>query len=201
MISLKFKDLLYALLVSTIIIFMLHISETNAASFQGSRNGSGMHTAWYDSSIASYGYTSHFDAARSYWNYSSSNVYISKNSGTHKKYQDRYYVGNTEVKNLIGLAAFYQYTWYSSKSVEADEYWDYCEIIIYENNMRSSSNYSDSSVKMNIAHEIGHTLKLAHAPTYYGVPYYESVMNTGFFPIYSPTTDYDIQSLTNKWGY
>jgi hypothetical protein len=195
------KVILNSLVFTSIIVFMVHTSETNANTFPEDRNGLGTHTAWYHSSVADYGYTYHFDAARSYWNNNSANVYISKNSGSHKKYQDRYYVGNTEVKDLIGLAAYYQYTWFSSENVASSDYWDYCEIIIYENNMRSSSNYSSNAVKMNIAHEIGHTLKIAHAPSYYGSYYYESVMNKGFFPIYSSTTDYDRQELYFKWGY
>jgi hypothetical protein len=189
------------LLFSAIIFFIIHTNATNATTFNGSRNGSGTHTAWYDSSISAYGYTYHFDSARSYWNYNSSNVYIGKNSGTHQKYQDRYYVGNSEVANLIGTAIFYQYTWYSYTQVSANEYWDFCELIIYDNNMKKSSNYSSSAVKMNIAHEIGHTLKMDHAPTYYGANYYDTVMNQGFYPIYSSTTNYDKQELYDKWGY
>ncbi|WP_142296439.1 zinc metalloprotease [Lottiidibacillus patelloidae] len=180
---------------------MFHTSKTTATTFPEDRNGLGTHTAWYDSSIAAYGYTYHFDAARTYWNYNSSKVHISKNTGSHKKYQDRYYVANSEVKDLIGLAAYYQYTWFSSENVGSNDYWDYCEIVIYENNMRASSNYSSNAVKMNIAHEIGHTLKMGHAPMYYGANYYDSVMNKGFYPIYSSTTDYDRQELYFKWGY
>jgi hypothetical protein len=195
------KTLTSPLIICTIILFMLHVSDSNADTFIGDRYGSGTHSAWYHSSVSDYGYSNHFDQALTYWNNNSSNVYVTRNYGTYENYQDRYYVGTTEVKDLIGLTAFYQYRFPSYTNVSSDDYWDFCDAIIYENTMRSSSNYSTEAVIMNIAHEIGHTLKLAHTPMYYGAPYHDSVMNNGFYPIYPSMTDYDYQELTSKWGY
>lgn len=60
--------------------------------------------------------------------------------------------------------------------------------------MRSTSNYSASRVNYNIAHEIGHSIKMAHVSKAT-----LSVKPQGWVPIPSSLTQYDRQEIGKKW--
>lgn len=68
--------------------------------------------------------------------------------------------------------------------------WSYVTVHVYENTMRATSNYSASRVNYNIAHEIGHSIKMNNAsiPTH-------SVMPQGWFDIPSSLTQYARQEI------
>lgn len=72
-----------------------------------------------------------------------------------------YYIGTSHDENLLGQA-FYKDS--SGNGVSADGYWDHVILYMYDNSMRANSNNSDSRVKYNAAHEVGHSIKMDHVP-------------------------------------
>lgn len=163
-------------------------TTAEAVIFGGSRTGNSRPTAWYSSSVGSHGYTSNFDKARNYWN-AHSKVNITKSSTSANS--DRYYVSNTSTSGLLGIM-----TPYTSSGNRADIHgnWNYATVHVFENSMRSTSNYSASRVNYNIAHEIGHSIKMAHASKAY-----HSVMPQSWITIPSSLTVYDRQEIDRKW--
>lgn len=152
-------------------------------------------TAYYDSSVASYGYTPHFDAGRNAWAYS---IYVRVNkSSSNSSSYDEYYVGNTTDTTLLGLTIPYKDgPWYGThEPASATDTWKYCTVSLYDNTMKSGNfGYYDS---IGVAtHEIGHSLSLAHTTSpYTSVMFYATYAGN---PTYSPTT-YDWGQLKSKW--
>lgn len=183
----RFKLILMSL---SILLFSSVIgSVVNAEYFSGGRKNNASPLAYYASSVSSYGYTSHYDAGRAYWN-SHSQVNIAKTTSTTGR-PDIYYIGNSSVSGLLGQIVPYTST---GSQASVSSYWDYTTVFMYDNQMRASSKYSASTVKYNAAHEIGHTIKMAHVP----IPH-NSVMVQGFYNIPSYLTSFDSGEVTAKW--
>ena len=86
----------------------------------------------------------------------------------------------------------------TSSGTEAgvDSFWSYVVVTMYDNQMRAQSNYSTSYINMNAAHEIGHSIKMAHAASAY-----YSVMPQGWRAIPSSLTSYDSGEVGKKWPF
>ncbi|WP_207205150.1 hypothetical protein [Peribacillus sp. TH16] len=69
-------------------------------------------------------------------------------------------------------------------------------VTMYDNQMRAQSNYTASYIRMNAAHEIGHSIKMAHV-----AKAYNSVMPQGWRAIPSSLTSYDSGEVTKKWPF
>lgn len=151
--------------------------------------------AYYDASVASYGYTDHYDQAREWWSYVSSKVYIGKTTST-SNYPDKYYAGVTEDPDLLGLTINYK-KGFLGRIVTAgfNDDWLYSTVAIYDNNIQSVGLDRDQIMTLT-SHELGHTVKLAHT-TDSGVV---SVMFAYFFDCYPTPTGYDEGELRTKWG-
>lgn len=161
----------------------------SADYFSDGRTSNAKPYAWYDASVINYGYTSHYDAGRVYWN-SHSAVDIKK-SITNSSTYDKYYVGNTSTSGLLGRIPPKNS---SGLETGVDSFWSYVVVTIYDNQMKAQSNYSASYVNMNTAHEIGHSIKMAHAALAYN-----SVMPQGAIP--SSLTSYDSGEAGKKWPF
>lgn len=186
----KSKSLKIIIVFLTILMFWSIIGEVvNAAYFGGGRKNNASPYAFYHSSVSSYGYTSHYDAGRAYWN-SHPRVNIKKTTSTSGR-PDIYYIGNSSVSGLLGQII--PYTSYGSQA-GVHSYWDYTTVFMYDNQMKSQSSYSSSRVRYNAAHEIGHTIKMAHVP----IPH-NSVMVQGFYNIPSSITSFDYGEVSAKW--
>lgn len=164
-------------------------SVAQADYFAGGRKNNAAPYAYYHSSVSTYGYVGNYDVARSYWN-ANSKVNIKKTTSTSAR-PDIYYVGNTSVSGLLG-----QIIPYTSTGTQAavGGYWDYTTVFIYDNQMRAQSTFTSSRVNYNAAHEVGHTLKMAHV-----TPPYNSVMVQGWYNIPSTLTSYDSGEINKKW--
>jgi len=161
-----------------------------ADTFNGGRKNNAKPSAFYDTSVSTYGYTSHYDAGRAYWN-ENSNVNITRTFSVLNR-PDIYYIDNTAVSGLYGR--IYPYN-SSGVLVSPDSYWDYTTVFMYDNQMRATgSNFTSSRVKYNAAHEVGHTIKMAHVP----IPY-NSVMVQGWWNIPASITSYDSGEVNSKW--
>lgn len=179
--------------VKFIIAGLLLFTFTTSASanyFGGSRTKNAKPVVYYDSSVSKYGYTSNFDAGRAYWN-SHSAVNITK-STSYKKGMDQYLVANTSVAGLLGEIIPVNS---SGIEVSTSASWSYVLVKIYANQMKNLSNYDSSHISMNAAHEIGHSIKMAHASKAYN-----SVMPQGWRKLPSSLTSYDKGEVTKKWG-
>lgn len=175
-------------LITLFTLISIFPTITAEASHAGGRSGNSKPAAYYSSSVSSYGYTANFDRGRSYWN-SHSKVNITR-SFSSSPTTDRYYVGNSSVRGLLGVMTPYGY----QGTVPLNSYWQYTTVYIYENQMRNQSNYSGSRVSYNAAHEIGHTIKLTHEP----IPV-NSVMVQGFYNIPTSQTNVDRGKVDGKW--
>jgi len=175
-------------------ILLIFPTIVSANYFSGGRT-SPIFTAYYDSSVSSYGYTSHFDAGRVAWSIPLK-VSVSKSSSNSSTY-DEYYVGTTTDPTLLGLTLAYKNgPWGTGLHYPAthSDTWVYCTVALYQNNL---STYSYNDVVGVTTHEIGHSLALAHttAPAV-------SIMTATTYagnPTYQPTT-YDMNELKSKWG-
>lgn len=187
----KYNKFLIAL-ISVLAIGTSFLSTSASADyFLGGRTNNAMPYAWYDSSVANYGYTTNFDAGRNYWN-SHSKVDI-KRAFSYSSSYDRYYIGNTSTSGLLGR--IYPYN-SSGVEVSADSNWSYVVVMMFDNQMRAQSTYSSSYINMNAAHEIGHSIKMAHAASVYN-----SVMPQGWRAIPSSLTSYDSGEVSKKWPF
>lgn len=159
-------------------------------------------SAYYDSSVANFGYTGAYDDARAKWGGISSDVSVSKTTSTSNN-PDKYYIGTTSSPTLLGMMIPYSKT-STGFIYEAtvDEDWLYGTVRMYYDNMgKYKMGYSE--IVSNAIHEIGHSLKLAHpgqgtqstTPVPSGQ---ESVMNQGIQSI-GPQS-YDKKELIKKWG-
>lgn len=155
-------------------------------------------SAYYDSSVATFGYTGTYDSARAAWGGISSKVSIGKTTSKTGN-PDIYYVANDPTGMNLGRT--YPYVQGASGPVQEDNTtadWVYCTVYSYDNVLKASS-ATAADKTMNATHEIGHTLKQAHPSTSQ-----TSVMNQGLPSLNanvaaSPTT-YDKGELKAKWG-
>lgn len=185
------KNCLLSLFIAS---FMILVPIANAETYPGGRN-SAVFYAYYDSSVASYGYTAQYDAARSNWAGLSSKVAVNK-SGSITSGTDKYYVGLTANVGYLG-----QHIPYNSSGIQTNNNssWGYSTVAIYHNTMTNPpppySPLSYSEVVSNATHEIGHSLSLDHTSQSSSAI---SVMKQGIQAI-GPQS-YDINSLRSKWG-
>jgi len=187
--NLSSKKKLLSMVAASLVTVFLFASISFADFFSGGRS-SAVFYAYYDSSVTSYGYTSHYDAARANWNGISQEVAINKTSSPSGT-PDKYYVGTTTTPGLLGRTIPYKASGGTYVPASTSEQWAYCTVSIYHNTM-SDNNMNHSQIVSNATHELGHTLSLAH-PTSFQI----SVMNQGIQSI-GPTT-YDKNQLKAKW--
>lgn len=185
-------------------IFFIFSSIASANYFNNTRKGNGFHYAWYDPSVAQYGYTTHFNDGRNYWN-QSPEIGIGL-SNTYKKWDDKYIIANSSVAGLYGQIYVAKYVIDSSGTYATygqdewkDDYWDFCNVIMYDNTMKFTENWTRSYVSYNAVHEIGHSIMMAHESLSN-----DSVMRQGWRVIPGGSgnikiTDYDKTDVYNKW--
>lgn len=187
-------------ILSTSFLFSSIVSADTHSPRGGNDNG--RIQAWYDSSISSYGYTSHFDHAVSTWNGRNANVSISKtlnNSGQ----VDRYYVGTTTEIGLYG-----RNLWYNDLGINVDPDWfSYSRSVVsvYHNQLQNHNNgvnFTSTRIRHTTAHELGHSLGLAHTTA--SAQLSTSLMTEGNNPslnrdINTPSS-YDLSELRSLYG-
>ncbi|WP_152643867.1 hypothetical protein [Paenibacillus terrae] len=76
---------------SLVLLSGIYSTLSYATTFSGGRGGAAF-SAYYDSSVQSYGYTGHYDDARANWNATSSRVNITRTYNTSNT-SDKYYIG------------------------------------------------------------------------------------------------------------
>ncbi|MBN3526553.1 hypothetical protein [Paenibacillus apiarius] len=186
------KNALIASVAALPIAAMVFSSVVSAAYFNGGRS-SGSFSAYYHSSVSSYGYGNHYDTARTNWNGISSKAKVSKTTSTSGD-PDRYYVGTTGSSTLLGQIVPYKISGGTYVEASPNDQWAYSTATIYDNTMKSF-NMTSSQIVSNATHEIGHTVSLAHTSPSSSSP---SVMKQGIQDI-GPQT-YDKNELKSKWG-
>ncbi len=183
--------------ISTFIMSMFlffNVSTAKADTFGGGRSNSNRNIMVYlDSSVANSSYyNSIYSYARSYWSNTGTSfsgfLVASSNSPT----SDEYCVSTTATSGLLGRTYPYKRVNGSSVTATNNEYWEWCKIFIYSNQMDAYS-MTDDQRRSNAAHEIGHSLKLAHTTANTS-----SVMLQGIQSI--QPTSYDIGQLRSKWN-
>ncbi|NMI07837.1 matrixin family metalloprotease [Paenibacillus sp. SZ31] len=150
------------MIISFICFFIVFLPSANATTFGHIHSQGGKFGAYYDSSITTYGYTSHFDFARNSWAGISPNVAISKSS-TRGYGIDEYYVGTSSTPHLYGL--FSPYNDVFSVGVTVDPLkrnWVYSVISVYDNNIKDDGLKNSTNIRHTTTHELGHSLGLAH---------------------------------------
>lgn len=175
-------------IVVTLIGFFIIGGVAEAATFGGGRVNNAKPLAFYHSSVSSYGYTANYDAGRAYWN-AHSKVDIRKSTGSSGA--DRYYIGNTSVTGLLGVMTPYTLT---GTVASVNSNWAYTTVYMYDNTMRSTGSNTNARRNYNAAHEIGHSIKMAHVP----LPT-NSVMVQGWRDIPSGLTSFDRGEIDKKW--
>lgn len=217
----KTEFLITLLFIFTLFITLSIPQSVSANYWDGGRTNGVKGSVWYSDSVASYGYTGHFDKGRAYWN-ATPEVNLWRNP-TRLRYSDAYYVSSWKEGNhagsnsyIYGFANGYQY-WYGTDmnySVGNNVYWDFALVRIYHGAMNTDGaepklNYYER-IKV-AAHEIGHSIKIAHPDDKSGKePVLDknmfSIMNQGRLEIMKPgtpyesITTYDKQTVTKKWG-
>jgi predicted Zn-dependent protease len=189
--SLKLKHLTLIIITLSVLLCTSMIAEgvIKAAYFSGGRKNNAAPSVFYHSSVSSFGYTSNYNAGIAYWN-ANSKVNITK-TFTSVHGADVYYIGTTATSGLLGRIVPYDS---SGNVASTNSYWDYTNVTMYDNQMRAQSNYTSSRINYNAAHEIGHTIKMAHVP----IPT-NSVMVQGWYNIPASLTSFDSGEINSKW--
>lgn len=181
--------------IFVLVALMLIVQSAMATTFSGGQPD-GKFNAFYDSSVSSYGYTPHYDAARAKWNATATSVNIGKTTST-SSYPDKYYVGtatNPPGSCLLGQIAPYKLSGGSVVSASSSDTWMYSTVAIYHNSMTECVSMSYDEVVSNATHEVGHSLALAHTTgTTSASVMYQGIQSIG------PTT-YDKNEIIGKWG-
>jgi hypothetical protein len=181
------KKTLFTIVGFLSIIVIFASSTSFATIFSGGRSSANFN-AYYDSSVASYGYTNHYDTARADWSAASSKVNIGKTTSTSGS-PDKYYVGTTSVVGLLGVQTPYNS---SGQNVGTSSTWAYSTVAIYDNQMNDFG-MSFSERVSNATHEVGHTLSQAHPVTSQNSVMIQSIQSIG-------VQNWDRESLIAKWG-
>jgi hypothetical protein len=163
---LRFKSKI--ILSLTFVIALLTFSSQALANYwNGSRSAGGNINAYYDSSVASYGYGPHYDQARANWNaVGNSKVSFAKASSTSGYNNlDKYYVGTTSSTTTTGETIHYTNHWYgTSAETNWNNNYDFTTVVIYDNNLKAF-NYTYTMIVATASHELGHSVGLAHTGT------------------------------------
>lgn len=96
----NYFKLTISLLVILLITSMGFETITSADVFSGGRKDNSKPSAHNHLSVNQYGYSSHYDRGRAYWN-AHSNVNIKKSNNS-VSLSDTYYIGNTSVAGMLG---------------------------------------------------------------------------------------------------
>lgn len=194
----KFKKTFGTLLaVAALMVPLAHVSYANSCG--GNRSSGAIFSIYYDSSVASYGYTAHLDEGYKAWNGISSNVKLSKTTST-SGYPDKYYIGNTSDPVAAGQTYAWKKDFWGTWVKLTDKEWnntnfEFCTVSLYDNNFKKS-NYSYANIRKAACHEVGHTLSQLHPPKdILGV---KSVMLQGKST--RMVQKWDKESLIGKWG-
>jgi hypothetical protein len=180
-------------------VFPLSVSAT----YHSGGRSSATFSAYYDSSVASYGYTSHYDDGRNNWNaLFVPGVAITKTVNNFST-ADEYYVGTSSSVGQLGHAAYYKRILGVVVPASTSDTWEYSVLSLYHNNVSTATTGSGGTSKPGLTraeivssvttHEIGHSLALAHSPT--GV---SSVMTANDITNFPPTS-YDKSEIEAKW--
>ncbi|GBF74412.1 hypothetical protein PA598K_02755 [Paenibacillus sp. 598K] len=186
----RLKAKYFSMLAFSVLSLVLFGSVASADYFGGTRKDGSRPSAFYHSTVAQYGYTGAYDAGRAYWN-AKSQVNITRAVISNPiDRPDTYYIGNTSVPDFWGQIAPINS---SGVIAQPNEHWVYVDVIMYDNTMRASG-HQQANVRYNAAHEIGHTIKMAHVniPT-------NSIMVQGWWPIPASITTYDSNQVDLKW--
>lgn len=149
--------------MTALLLSSIFSTVASADSFNGGRKGNGMHYAYYSPSVYEKGYSTYFHDARTYWN-QSPKIGIGQ-SNTYKKWDDRYYANfaqNTDILGQIYIAKYINNVAQYGQDAWINHYWDFTHVILYYNSIQKSSANTRSKVSYIAAHEVGHSIKMAH---------------------------------------
>ncbi|MFS0728393.1 matrixin family metalloprotease [Paenibacillus sp. 1P07SE] len=173
-------------MASLALVTAFSLASVTSADYNAGGRSSAQFNAWYDSSVASYGYTGIYDSARASWGGISSRVAVGKTTSSAGT-PDKYYVGTTTDPELMGLASYFNA---SGSPVCITCTRAYTTVALYNNNLPNNYSYRLSAA----IHEIGHSLSLAHTSN----ELTNSVMQPWLQNI--GVQQYDMNQLKAKWG-
>ncbi|QJD84978.1 hypothetical protein [Cohnella herbarum] len=189
-------------LIFSLVALSVVFSSIAFADVHVYKRNTGYYSAYYDSSIASYGYTSKFDWARSKWTAVSPNLYIGSTT-TNDSTTDEYYVGTTAEEGLFGRTSFYYRSIFGNfpRNPDSDN-WDYSVVSLYDNTFIARNLKTDTAIKNTATHEVGHSVGLEHTTS--ATNKASSVMTAGNDSLKDRTittpSSYDLNNITTKWG-
>lgn len=185
----------YAFILSlSISIISIIPSQANANIFISGGRLNGYQDAYFDWSVASYGYTSYLDDGIRAWNGITPKVLIGWTNTT-TNYPDKYFVGDTDTANVCGMTIPFKKVANDIVRAEPYENWLYSNISIYDNTIKKK-NLSSNHIRYGVAaHEVGHSLALAH-----NTSTNKSIMTEVITLNDFPPTQYDKSELISKWG-
>lgn len=158
--------------------------------------------AYYNSSVANYGYTGAFDAARTAWSGISSKVNIAK-STTFVNTNDTYIVDGAADPDAYGRVFPYKSNGSGGFiTATVDESWHHANLAIYNGSIAQDYPGLDSEKRQTVLHEVGHTIKMAHTTettASNSVMYGGKADGNGTRSSFSVTA-YDRGEVIQKWG-
>lgn len=164
-------------------------SGTRLAGTTGAR-----FAAWYDASVATYGYTGAFDNARASWNGISSKVAIDK-STTYVAANDSYFVSPDDRSPYVGITYYYTSEG-NTTAADQNANWHHSAIVMYNGTLaRYDAATRSNYIRRCTIHEIGHSLKQDHDTQPSGT----SIMNPEC-ALASGVMQYNKSELIRKWG-
>lgn len=189
----NFKKIMLMVSILTLLASTLVVQATIISGSRSKTSSNNIYV-WLDSSVAnSTTYNSIYSYARSYWTNTGTNFQGFYVSSTNYQTSDEYYVSTTATSQLWGRTVPYKrLSDGSTTQASTTEYWEFCRVYIFSNQM-DAYGFSTEQRRSNAAHEIGHTLKLAHPSVSV-----TAIMNQGIQSILPQS--YDIQELGRKWS-
>lgn len=168
--------------------------------YSGTRTGGitgARYTAYYDPSIANYGYTGAFDNGRASWNGISSKVAVDK-STSYNDANDFYLVSGADRRPIGGeTLAVVRDANGNFVAGNIDQTWHHAQITMYHGsyvNLFSDTALRATRIRQGVTHEIGHSLKQDHDSQPVGT----SIMRSDGDA--SGVTTYNRNELIRKWG-
>jgi hypothetical protein len=202
----KIKKVIAASLIA-LASLSIFSSSASADTLSGTVKDGVNRPIWYSPSVVSYGYTGTYDIGRAYWNADTkANLWRwdKVNNST-----DRYYIGTSDGGNLDTTGKITPYK-VSSTGVatlaETYDNWNFSVVTLYHDAFQKKRWHGlvyramdADEIRKTAAHEVGHTLKMAHNTTMTSL---DTVMRQGIYDI--PSTKirtYDKNEFVKKWGY
>jgi hypothetical protein len=199
----SFKVILVSFLLLLISTSYVFADYSSVHVYLGTIRTSGNDLEYYkDSSIASYGYTSHVDNAVSQWSSASGGVDITSTNDEDCEciavYAGRYILGS----GTYASTGYYDNGFFGWNHLDADDVhegdnFDRARIRIDDGNM-DDAGFTAPNANKTIGHEFGHALGLGHfedSPSHSG----DHWMKSGQISLSAPTST-DKDHLKNKWG-